>query len=103
MGTLGSILVGIAGLVSIVCFIMVVVKMFQNGKSGLGIATILLLCCGIGGLVAFIYGWMKSTEWNIRNLMLAWTVAIIIGIVGNLMAPGLFAKFQEQYQQQMPK
>lgn len=98
MQTLGLILQGIASLISIVCFIIVVMKMFQNGQTGLGIATIVLLfCCGIGGLIAFIYGWVKSGEWNIRNVMLAWTVAFIIGIVGGIMAPGTAQDIQGRF------
>ncbi len=87
MGTMFQVLGGLCGLGSLVCFIIVVVKMFQNDKPGLGIASIVLLfCCGIGGLVAFIIGWMNAAAWNIQNVMMAWTGLWIAGFVLNLLA-----------------
>jgi hypothetical protein len=87
MAALIQILSLLVGLVSLGCFIMVLVQMFQHGQTGMGIACIVLIFCfGIGGLVAFIYGWMKASEWNIKNLMLAWTGAIVVGILLNVAA-----------------
>ena len=78
VGALLGLLVLAAFIVSLVCLIMVIVKMFQNDQSTLGIVTIILiLCTGIGSLIAFVVGWMNAAKWNIRNLMLAWTGAII--------------------------
>src|SRR5207244_2318083 len=62
MQTLALLLQGVAGIASLVCFVMVLIQMFQHGQTGLGIACIVLIFCGVGGLIAFIYGWMKSTE-----------------------------------------
>jgi hypothetical protein len=101
MGALGSILASIGFLIHVVCFIMVLVKMFQNGKSGLGIACIVLaLCCGVGSIVAFIYGWVKSTDWNIRNLMVTWTVGVVLCVAGGLISPPDIKEIQRQMQQQ---
>jgi hypothetical protein len=73
MQAVGTALEYIGGIVGFVCFILVVVKMFQHGQTGLGIATIVLVIfCGIGGLIAFIFGWMRAREWNINNIMLIW-------------------------------
>jgi hypothetical protein len=103
MPVLASILSGVGGLISLVCFILVLVKMFQNGKTGLGIACIVLFfCCGIGGLVAYIYGWVGSGDWDLRNVMLAWTVGIILGIVGGALNPGQFQQFQQIQVEQQP-
>src|SRR4051812_2477189 len=72
----------IVGLGALICYIMVVIKMFQNGKTGPGLfSTLGLLLCGLGYLFAFIYGWMKAGEWRIKNLMLAWTVLILVNII----------------------
>src|SRR4051812_18799228 len=61
-------------LVGLICFIMVVVAMFKNDAKGLGIVTILTtIFCGIGPLIAFFFGWLKSGEWKIRFLMTVWT------------------------------
>lgn len=71
----------IAGLGGLVCFIMVIVKMFQHGQTGLGVTMIITgICCGIGYLITFIYGWTKASAWRMQNLMIAYTVCIIATI-----------------------
>jgi hypothetical protein len=83
MGVLGQILYGIGGLGSLVCFILVLVQMFQRGQTTLGIVCIVLVFCGgIGGLVAFVYGWINHREWGITNIMYAWTGCIALMIIG---------------------
>jgi hypothetical protein len=87
MGGVFGLLALLFSIGSLVCFILVLVKMFQNDQVGLGIACIVLIfVCGIGGLVAFIYGWVKAAEWNIQNIMLAWTGCVIGGVVVNVLA-----------------
>jgi hypothetical protein len=78
-GPLGIVSV-ILNIVSLVCFILVLVKMFQHGQTGLGIATAVTALCGIGFLIAFVYGWVKSAEWNLKTVMLAWTAVVVISI-----------------------
>ena len=76
-----AILNNVIGLIAFVCYILVIVKMFQHNQTGLAIACIVGLCvCGIGYLVAFIMGWMKSGEWNLKTVMLIWTVVLVINI-----------------------
>jgi hypothetical protein len=76
-------IVSSAGVVYFVCFIVLLVQMFQRGAAGVAFLCIgLSLCCGLGGFVAFVYGWTKATAWNIHNLMLVWTVAFAIGVAG---------------------
>ncbi len=70
------------GIGQLVCLVMVLIKMFQAGEQTMGIVCIvLLLVCGIGGLVVFVLGWINATKWNIKNLMWAWTGMIIAAIV----------------------
>jgi hypothetical protein len=103
MAILGTIFAAVGGLISLVCYIMVLVKMFQHGKTGLAILCIVLLCvCGIGGLIAFIYGWMKAGEWNLRNVMMAWTLGIVLQLAGTVMNPGQIQQLQEIQQKQNP-
>ncbi len=97
MGAVGLILQIVGGIAVLVCFIMVEIKMFQNGKTGLGIVCIVLYCCAIGMLINFIYGWMKSAEWNIRNVMLVYTVGLIIAIIGGVMNPQQYNVQQIQH------
>jgi hypothetical protein len=61
--------------VSLICWIMVLLKMFPAEGVVKGILAI------ICGLYAFIWGWMNATQHNLRNLMLVWTVAILVSIV----------------------
>lgn len=76
-------LMGIGGallLAALVCSIMVCVKMFQNNQTGLGVASLVLMfCTGIGYFITLIFGWMKSSEWNIKGLMTAYTASLVLG------------------------
>ncbi len=75
------------GIASLVCFVLVLIKMFQSGEQTLGIVCIVLvLCFGIGFLVAFIFGWINATKWDIKNVMLIWTGAIIASLVLSVIA-----------------
>jgi hypothetical protein len=79
---------GIVGLISFVCYIMVIMQMFQHNQAGLGVACLVgFILCGIGVLFAFIYGWMKSSEWNINNVMLVWTAAFVAELILYFVAP----------------
>ena len=82
-------LMAVASLASLVCFIMVLVQMFQRGQTTLGIVTLVLaICSGIGVLIAFVYGWINAARWGIRNVMIVWTLALVASILlsGALMA-----------------
>jgi hypothetical protein len=72
----------LVGIGELVCFILVLMKMFQSGEQTMGIVCIVLaLCCGIGGLVAFVYGWINVTKWDLKNIMWIWTGLFIATIV----------------------
>jgi len=66
-------------LAMVVVQILVVVKMFQNAGALHGILG--LIC----GLYAYIWGWMNSAKLNIRNLMIIWTVLIILVFILNIL------------------
>ncbi len=74
------ILASLVGLASLVCFVMVLIKQFQTAGALHGI--IGLITCGIW---TFIWGWMRASTLNLRNIMLAWTGLIVLGIVLNMM------------------
>jgi hypothetical protein len=74
------ILASLVGLASLVCFVMVLIKQFQTAGALHGI--IGLITCGIW---TFIWGWMKASTLNLKNIMLAWTGLIVLGIVLNMM------------------
>ena len=97
MPVVGEILSAVGFIGSLICFILVLVQMFNRGQTGLGIACIVLaFCCGIGGLVAFVYGWIKNSEWGLRNVMLVWTACIIAGFIGGALNPVDFSQIQQQ-------
>jgi hypothetical protein len=77
MTVIGYLLAGVAGLGSLVCWIMVLIQMFQNEKVLIGILGV--LC----SLWAFIWGWMNSGKHNLKKIMLIWTACIVVAIIGN--------------------
>jgi hypothetical protein len=81
MEMLISLVSGVFGIVSLVCWILVLIKMFQNDAVAPAVASIVLILCGIGPLVAFVYGWMKATPWGLQRLMLIWTLALLAQLV----------------------
>ncbi len=88
MPIIGQILSSIAYIGMLVCFILVLVQMFQRKEATMGIVCIVLFfCCGLGTFVAFIYGWIKNREWQITNIMYAWTGCWILGVIGYALYP----------------
>ncbi len=75
MATLLSVLGGIASIVSLVCFIIVVIKLFKVKGVGWGIFGVI---CGI---YTFIWGWQNVESQNIKKEMLIWTAAFIVSVV----------------------
>jgi hypothetical protein len=59
----------------IICQIIVAIKIFQNDGALKGI---LALLCGLFGL---IWGWMNATRLGIKNLMIIWTLLIVIYVI----------------------
>ena len=80
----------IAGLISLVCFILVIVRMFQHAQTMMGVACLVGVLLAAFGLVAFIYGWMKAGEWRMKDTMLTWTACIVVMIVVQIVAPNAF-------------
>ena len=74
-------MLGVLGL--LICQILVVIKLWQNEGALKGVLG--LLC----GLYAFIWGWMNANKLGIKNIMLIWTVLIIVVTILNFM--GAFA------------
>ena len=82
MALLGTILGAVAGIGSLVCFVIVVIHLFKSDQAGMGIACILLIfVCGIGGLVAFVKGWMDG----LGTVMYVWTGCVVAGVIANLL------------------
>lgn len=70
---------------TLVCFLTLVAQMFMHGESGMGATSLVFcLCCGIGVLVAFFYGWSKANEWENTPLMLTWSLFFVLGVLTRL-------------------
>ena len=69
----------VAGIGNLICFIIVLIKLFQQKGALHGILG--LIC----GLYTFIWGWINAARLNIKNIMLIWTVTILLSIVANVM------------------
>lgn len=81
---IGLLLAYLASAISLVCWIIVLIRMFKESA----LKGILGLICA---LYAFIWGWMNAGS-GLKNIMLLWTLAIVIGMVSGAM--GGFAAFQ---------
>lgn len=95
-GTIGIVLmVGYLaiGIISLVCWIKVLIALFKKEGAGLGILGIL---CSI---FAFIWGWMKSTELGLKKTMIWWTLsivgAVVLGALGGVGMAGAMASDPE--------
>lgn len=75
LGLLG-ILTMLVGLGCLICWIIVLIKQFQDAGVVHGIIGI--VTCGIWTL---IWGWMNATRLNIKNIMMIWTLLILISLV----------------------
>jgi hypothetical protein len=71
-----GILAMVLNVIALICFIMVLIKQFQNGGVLHGIIGI--ITCGIWTL---IWGWMNASRLNIKNIMMIWTLVLIVCIV----------------------
>ncbi len=67
---------------SLICFIIVLIKLFQTEGALKGILG--LIC----SLYTFIWGWMNATKLNIKNIMMIWTALIILCFVLSFMGGG---------------
>lgn len=67
----------------LICGIVVLIKQFQNGGAVHGIIGI--VTCFIW---TFIWGWMNASKLNIKNIMLIWTLIIVVCIIVNVMTGG---------------
>jgi len=75
-----STLAAICGIVSLVCFIIMVIPLFKEKGALHGILGII---CAI---YTFIWGWMNAARLGKKQVMLIWTIALIATVVLNAMA-----------------
>jgi len=66
----------------VICWIIVLIKIFQNDGALKGI--IGLLC----SLFAFIWGWMNANRLGVKQIMMAWTVLLILYVIFSMLSGG---------------
>jgi len=80
-----QILGSLCWLAAVVCFIIVLIKLFQDKGPLHGILG--LICW----LYTFIWGWINAGRLNIRNIMMIWTLLIILSIILNMIFGGFYS------------
>jgi len=76
----------LAAIVCLICWILVLLKMFPAEGVVKGILAI------ICGLYAFIWGWLNASKLNLRNVMVLWTIAIVVSIALSLMGSPIYSR-----------
>lgn len=73
--------IGILG--SLICFVLVLIQMFRRDQQTLGFVCIVTsLVAGFGTIVAFVFGWLKVSEWQIKKTMIVWTICQLLQMLG---------------------
>lgn len=80
MATVALILSVISGLGSLGCLIFVLTKLFPAEGAVKGIFGI------ICGLYTFIWGWQNRERFGLQQVMMGWTVMVVLGIIANGLA-----------------
>ena len=84
-------MLGILGLIlwlgCVICFIIVLIKLFQ--ENGILHGILGLIC----SLYTFIWGWMNATRLGIKNIMVIWTLLAILAIIVNVATGGFSYSF----------
>ena len=84
-------MLGILALVALVgcviCWIIVLIKIFQNDGALKGILG--LIC----SLFAFIWGWMHRDRLGVKQIMLIWTVLLIVYFILAFMSGGFSYRY----------
>jgi hypothetical protein len=72
----------IVAIVSVCCYFYVIYQMFDKAESVIAIVCLVGICLfGLGGIVAFVYGWIKAREWEIVPVMAVWSACVVINIL----------------------
>jgi hypothetical protein len=86
-----SMISSLAGLVSFVVGLVILIKLFQ--KEGVVKGILGFLCM----LYTYIWGWQHAKEENITNLMWIWTGVIVLSIVIAVVLGGQTASAETSY------
>jgi hypothetical protein len=73
----------IAGLGSLVCWILTLIKLFT--EEGVLQGIIGIIC----GLYALIMGFVRMQQWAHQTVMIAWSICLVLSIVCNVIAAAM--------------
>ena len=73
----------VVGLGSLVCWVFVLTKLFPAEGTGKGILGI------ICALYAFIWGWQNKDQHDLQNVMVIWTILVIVSVVLNVLVSNM--------------
>ena len=59
----------------LVCFILVLIKLFK--KEGVGLGILGIIC----GIYTFIWGWINHKTQNITTVMIIWTILTVLMLI----------------------
>ena len=77
------------GGIGLFCFVRVLLTMRENGEGVLAtFCLVTLLLMGVGSVIAFVYGVLKSREWEIAPTMMLWgtCTALQLALLGAVWA-----------------
>lgn len=66
----------------VICWIIVLIKIFQNDGALKGVLG--LICI----LFAFIWGWLHGNRLGVKKIMMIWTVLIIVYVIFAMLSGG---------------
>ena len=72
-------------LISIGCGVAVLATMLRHQKSFLAVVSIPMLF-----VPAFVYGWIRSRDWQLSRIMVVWTASLILWAVSTVCAANAF-------------
>jgi hypothetical protein len=72
-----QILAYLVGIGALICFVLVLIKLFK--KEGVGLGILGIICA----LYTFIWGWINHKKQKITSIMLIWTVLTIVSLILN--------------------
>ena len=72
-------------LISVGCGVAVLATMFRHQKSLLAVVSIPTLF-----VPAFVYGWIRSRDWQLSRIMVAWTASLVLWAVSAGFAANAF-------------
>lgn len=77
---MGTTLYILGAIVSLVCLIIVLIKMFQRENDRIWLPIISIFC----QIIAFVWGWAKGGP-ELKKIMFIWTAGIVLMLIGGLL------------------